>query len=263
MRTQRSKRLWVTGLGLLLLATLPGCATSGARADEDLARRRANSHFNIAADHSDNGRVELALRALLAAQRLDPGNARVEHALGIAYLRKGKQVEAEGHLMLALGIAPNYQDARYNLSTLYLSQGRYQECIHHSKLLVDDPTYTSPWRALTNWGWSAYRLGDLAEARARLEYARDYNHQYWPTHLNLGILEQAEGKREGAIQAFETVLILRPSDSAAAEANYRLGEVYVSMGRRSEAMGYLKTAVVKAPDGPWGRKSETYLKKLR
>ncbi len=263
MRVSRSihGRLLV---GVLLTAlTATGCATSGPNAEEESARRRANSHFNLAADHSDNGRIELAMRELLAAKRLDPKNAKIQHALGIAYLRKGKVPEAEAHLNTAIELAPGYHEARYNLSTLYLNQGRYEECVTHSQILFDDPTFSSPWRALTNWGWSAYKLGDRAQARSHLEYARDYNHTYWPTHLNLGILEQEEGNRGAAIEAFTTVLKLRPDPSAAAEANYRLAEIYVSMGRRREAMGHLRTAVVKAPNDPWGKKSEAYLKRLR
>ncbi|MBW2360356.1 MAG: tetratricopeptide repeat protein [Deltaproteobacteria bacterium] len=263
MRRQRSRLAFMAGVGLLLLATVSGCATSGSQADEDLARRKASSHFNLAADHAENGRLELALRELLAAQRLNPRNPRVEHALGMAYLRKGRQVEAEQHMLSALEIAPGYQEARYNLSTLYLSQGRFQECIHHSQLLFDDATFTAPWRALTNWGWAAYQLGDPVQARAHLEHAQDYNPRYWPTQLNLGILEQEEGNRVEAIRAFGVVLELRPTDSAAAEANYRLAEIHVSMGQRVEAMGYLRTAVVKAPDDPWGKKSEAFLKRLR
>ncbi len=250
-------------MGLLALAITSGCATSGSQEDKDLARRRASSHFNLAADHADNGRLELALRDLLAAQRLDPNNAQVEHALAIAYLGKGKQVVAEQHMLRAIEIAPSYQEARYNLSTLYLNQGRYEECIQHAELLVDDATYPSPWRALSNLGWAAYQLGEPERARAHFDYAQDYNHRYWPTHLNLGILEESEGNREAAMRAFETVLTLRPTDSAAAEANYRLAEIYVSMGRRSAAMGYLRNAVVRAPGDSWGKKSEAYLKTLR
>ena len=263
MRRQRTMRELVIAIGLLLLVVGSGCATSRSQEETALARRQASSHFNLAADHADNGRHELALRELLASQRLDPDNATVEHALGIAYLRKGKAGVAEEHLLRAIEIAPHYQDARDNLSTLYLKQGRYQECIEHAELLVDDATYTAPWRALTNLGWATFQLGEADEARGYFEYAQDYNHRYWPTYLNLGILEESEGNREAAMRAFETVLTLRPTDSAAAEANYRLAEIYISMGRRGDAMGYLRTAVVRAPGDPWGKKSETYLKRLR
>lgn len=259
MRGKRS-----TAALLLIVGTLlAGCATSRPKVDPNLARKQGASHFNLAADHSNNGRIELALRELLAAERLDPDNAQVQHALGIAYLRKGKRAEGEAHILRALAISPSYQDARYNLSTLYLSQGRYEECIQHSQILFDDPTFAQPWRALTNWGWAAYKQGDVDEARRHLEYARDYNHRYWPTLLNLGILEADAGNLSAAIENYNAMLELRPGPSAIAEASYRLGLIYLSMGRRSDAIGHLRTAVLKAPGDPWGKKSEAYLKRLR
>ena len=116
---------------------------------------------------------------------------------------------------------------------------------------------------MASWGFCAYELGDVDVARERLEYARDHNGHYWPTHLNLGILEQEQGNKMEAIRSYERVLGLLPGPSAAAEVNYRLAEIYLSMEKRPEALGHLRTAVVMAPDDPWGRKSEEYLKTLR
>ena len=56
MRRMRSK-LWRVVLGGLLLAAT-GCATAQPQREAELVRKRAESHFNLAADHSENGRVE-------------------------------------------------------------------------------------------------------------------------------------------------------------------------------------------------------------
>jgi type IV pilus assembly protein PilF len=250
-------------LVLVALAGATGCASTQATRDDELRIKKAQSHFNLAVDHANNDRLELALRELLAAEKLDPKNPQIQHALGIGYLRKGRQELAEAHLRAALELRPEYQDARYNLSTLLLSQGRYAECITESKRLYDDPTFTAPWRALTNWGWAAYRLGNVEEGREHLRYSREYNGRYWPTHLDLGILEAEQGDTAEAIQSFERVIELASEPSAVAEASYRIAEIFVAQGRREEAMGHLRAAVDKAPSDPWGKKSEAYLKKLR
>jgi tetratricopeptide (TPR) repeat protein len=250
-------------LGTLLLATA-GCANTADKKDEaERNANRAGSHFNIAVDHQENGRVEMALRELLRAYRLDPENPKVLHALAITYLQKGKEAEAEKYMKQALVVRPDYHDARYNLSTLYMRQERYRKCIAHSKVLYDDPTFTAPGRALTNWGWSSYKLGDVDEGRRLLSLAIDYDGRYWPTLLNLGILEAEQGNKTEAIAYFQQVLALEPDASTTAEANYRIGEIYVSLGKRRQAMEVLRTAVVKAPTDPWGKKSEEYLKNLR
>jgi hypothetical protein len=54
-----------------------------------------------------------------------------------------------------------------------------------------------------------------------------------------------------------------PGPSVAAEANYRIAEIYIALGQRNQAMGHLTTAQAKAPEGIWGRRSEEYLKLLR
>ncbi len=257
--------LWIRGLLVtaVVLETLGCASTSAQEAEAKLNVKRAGSHFNIAVDHEKNGRIELALRELLTARRLDPKNPKILHSLGITYLRKGKEAEAEKFMKQALAIRPDYQDARYNLSTLYMRQGRYEACITHTKILYDDPTFPQPWRALTNWGWSSYKRGQVDEARRQLGLALDYNGRYWPTLLDLGILEAEQGNKMEAIGYFERVLALEPDLSATAEANYRIGELYVSLGKRHEAMEVLRTAVLKAPTDPWGKKSEEYLKLLR
>lgn len=262
-RCHSSSRLRRLSPGLLALLLSFGCATTQPEEDPELKLRRSRSHFDMAVDHMQNDRVELALRELYKAETYDPDNARIQHGMAIALLQKGKTEEGEARLRRALEIAPAYQEARFNLSTLLMNLGRYEECIEQAKILYDDPTYTSPWRALTNWGWAAHQLGRNVEARRNLEFARDSSPHYWPTLLNLGILEAEAGNRSEAIQYFSHVLKLDPGPSATAEASYRLAEIYVSLGKRREAVGHLRTAVVKAPGDPWGKKSEAYLKLLR
>ena len=97
----------------------------------------------------------------------------------------------------------------------------------------------------------------------QLEHSRKFRSHYWPTLLNLGILEAEQGHKVEAIRYFSSVLEVEADPSAVAEVNYRLAEIYVSLGKREQAVGHLRTAVVKAPSDPWGQKSEEYLKLLR
>lgn len=247
---------------LAVLTSAPGCVSRPDK-DAEMRAKKANSHFEIAVDHMKNDRTEMAVRELFVAEQLDPGNPKIQHGLGIALLQKGKVAEAEAHLKRALAIRPDYHDARYNLSTLQLNLGRYQESMENARILYDDPTFPAPWRALTNLGWAAYKQGHVDEARGHLTRARQANARYWPALLDLGILEAEQGRASEAARYFGEVLALDPGPSATAEASYRLAEIYVSMGKREEAVGHLRVAVVKAPDDPWGKKSEEYLKLLR
>jgi Tfp pilus assembly protein PilF len=253
----------VGGAWLAAVMPLAGCATSGSKAQAELDVKRARSHLEIGIDHINNGRVELGLRELLSAEHFDPKNARIQFALAQAYTRKGRVEEAEQHLLRVLELYPPYHDARLMLSTLYIHQGRYEEAIAQTAILLEDPTFPGPWRALTNQGWAHFRLGHNAEARRDLELSLEYNRKHWPTLLNLGILEAQEGHQLEAIALLGEMLRLDPRPGAQAEANYRLAEIYVSLGQRDRALSHLGTAVAESPSGPWGKKSEEYLKLLR
>ena len=240
-----------------------GCATRQAKLEEDRLLRQARSHFDLGVNHVANRRIPFALRELMAALELEPDNPRTHYALGDAYMRNGKLVDAERHLKQALAIWPEFHDARLHLSALYIHTERYRLAMVETQMLVDEPTFPAPWRALTNHGWAHFKLGEMVEARASLEDAYELNRAYWPTLLDLGILENREGRRLEAIERFQQLLELRPGPSATAETNYRLAEIYISLGKRDRAVGHLLVAVTKAPEGRWGKKSEEYLKLLR
>ena len=102
--------------------------------------REAGAEHDLASSRARDEAHELGAHEI---EVVHAENARVQHGLGIVLLQKGKPDEAEMHLRRALEIRPEYHDARFNLSTLQLNQGRYEESIVHSQLLYDDPTYAA------------------------------------------------------------------------------------------------------------------------
>ena len=252
--------VWVAALaGLSSL----GCVSQATREQARLDQRKAHSHYELGVDHLQNGRTALGLRALLSAQELNPDNPRIHYALAVAYKRKGKIRDSERELGRVLELSSDFGDARLMLSNLFIHQGRFEEAIAEMQQLLDDPTFPGSWRALTNRGWAQFRLGRLGEARLDLEFALEQAGDYWPALLNLGILEAQEGHRLEAIALFDQMIELEPRSGAQAEANYRLAEIYVSIGQRQRAVAHLIAAVDQAASGPWGKKSEEYLRILR
>ena len=254
-----------TVLGMVALLTLgsTGCATTNKQAEADLAARKATSHLNLGADHLDKGRAALALREFLTAEKLDPENPRVQYALGEGYLARQKPEEAEAHYLKALALNPEYHEAKLSLSALYIVSERYDDASRACQELVDDPTFPAPWRALANRGWSEYKLGRIQVARETLELALDYAPEYWPAVLSLAVIESEQGRRREAIALLERLIEIGPPDRVQAEANYRLAENYIALGRRDRAVGHLTTAAARAPEGEWARRSKEYLRLLQ
>jgi len=244
-----------------------GCATTGEKdaaasiSSADVSRARA--HQSIGANHLREGRTALAIRELRASEELNPEDRWTQLTLAEAYRRKGLNADAEQHLKKALEIDPTFQDARLTLSGLYIQLGRYAEAIAEAQLLIDDPTFAHPWTALSNKGWALAQLKRRDEAREALLSALEFNERYWRAHLNLGILDAEDGKRIDAIERFERVLQLTPGPLGTAEANYRIAEIYISLGNREQALEHLVAATTQRPSNTWGKRSEDYLKRLR
>lgn len=249
-------------LAAFLLASL-GCASTPSADTRFQNERSARAHYSVAMEHMRTGRTALAIRELQAAEKIDPEDPWTQIALGEAYRLKGREADAERHLMRALEIEPGLQPARLNLSALYVQTARYDEAIAEAQRLLDDPTFPVPWKALANLGWAQYKLGRMGEARRQLELALEYHPEFWPAALSLAVVDAEQGRRLEAIRGFETVLRLDPGSLAKAEANYRLAEVYISLGNRAKAMQHLSAANTGRSSGEWGRRSQDYLKRLR
>lgn len=252
-----------TGVVALVACLESGCATQGVEQRNELRHRKAQAHFNLGADHLENGRTAQGLRELLVAESLDPLDPYIQYGLSRAYLASERDALAEAHLLRALEVFPGYHDARLTLSGLYLMLERWSDAVSQSELLLDDPTFPYPWVALTNAGWAHFKEGRIPEAREAFERALHFNPNYWQSQLNLGILEAQEGHRAAALKAYREVLASGASPSAVAEANYRSAEILVSLGRHKRAMRHLMAAVATSPDGEWGQKSEEYMQVIR
>jgi Tfp pilus assembly protein PilF len=252
------------GLGIVLVvAASLGCVTtpdSQLDFDQD---KKARAHYNAGIEQMRQGKFALAIRELLTAMQISPRDPWIHWAVAEAYRQKGKVDECESHLLTALEIRPDFQQARLNLSALYVQVGRYDDAIESADLLLDDPTFPVPWKALTNRGWAQYKLDQPQAARESFELALEYHETHWRSFLALGIIAAESGQRIEALDQFERVVELAPGPLAEAEANYRIGEIYVSLGNRERALAHLTAATSKTPSGQWGKRSEDYLKRLR
>jgi len=249
---------------LLLALAGSGCASPGAapaisREDAGIALAKRN----VGIDYLANGRTPMAIRELQFSRDINPEDPVTVHWLGEAYRRRGLPAKALECFLLALQEIPDDSSLRLNLGGLYVQLKRYPEAIEQFQFLIDDPTFGAPWQAYSNKGWAQLQLGNVREARMSFEDALSFRPSYWPARLNLGILDNQEGRRLQAIVNFEKVLERKLGKSAEAETHYRLGETYVSLGRRDKAVEYFRLAAEGAPYERWGRESEEYLKLLQ
>jgi len=224
---------------------------------------------NVGVDHLNQGRTAMAIRKLQESLDKNPDDPVTHLWLGEAYRRKGLVELAESHLLRSLELNPevsdyNRQETVLNLCGLYIQMKRYPDSIATCEELISEPTFSTPWRPLTNRGWAEYHLGRFAAARRSYEEALDFFPRYSPAHLNMGILDQKEKRYLAAIRHFElAVETQRLGPEGDAEANYRMAEVYVALGKRGKAIEHFSVALEQAPYAQWGTQSKTYLDLLR
>jgi len=149
---------WLRSLvALLAVVLLGGCATTITEEQKKQIELAAATR-DVGIDHLSQGRTAMAIRKLKQARDLNPKDPQSYLWLGEAYRRKGLVERAEENLLIAIELtddptSKSQQETRLNLSALYIQMKRYPEAIELCDALVDDPTFSSPWRPLTNRGW--------------------------------------------------------------------------------------------------------------
>lgn len=247
---------------------LSGCWTTTSSEPEVDPIALAGAIRDLGLDQLRQGNYSMAIRKLQRAELKNPEDPLVYYGLGEAFRRKGLLAEAEVNLLKSLELSPDphaqsYQLAVLTLSVLYIQQERYEEAVVLCQVLIDDPTYERPWTALTNRGWAQYKSEQFEAARVSYQEALGYRSTYAVAHFNLGILEQEQGRWLEAVRQLDLAAKSREmSSEARSEAYFRLGEIYMTLGRKDEAIEKFGLAIEKAPDGEWAEKSRSILEVL-
>ncbi len=249
------------GIGYIGLGLLLACATV---TEQELRQSRA--HRDLGAMHLQRAEMELAIREYRHAIKVHPQDAEAHFGIGEAYRRKGEESLSEEHFRKALYYDPEMLDARLNLGALYIEQERYEEAIAENRLLLEEPTFLLPERALVNLAWAEYKSGDVGVAEQHLREAVGTNRRSFQAHLNLGIVLSEKGQHVEAATHLEQVLeILQDRQPelfayAEAETRFRLGVTYIKLGQREKALEHLRVASERGGAGQWGERSREYLR---
>ncbi len=250
----------------LLFALASGCATTAVVGEDDSSVSASRARRDLGIDYLSTHKTAMAIRELRSSLETDPSDPVAHLWLGEAYRRKGQPEQAREAFEKAATLAAERrdiqteQDAHLNLSALLSQMGRHELAIPHCEALATDPTFSSPWRPLTNCGWALIQLGRYDEARESLGQALEYFPRYGPALLNIGILEAKQGHTLASITALEKAIAsARLSGAGRTEANFRLGEIFVSLGEREKAISHFRAAVETGPMLEWGSQSQAYL----
>jgi tetratricopeptide (TPR) repeat protein len=176
--------------------------------------------------------------------RKSPGNARAHNNLCFIYAGNGKTDQAIEQCRAALGLLPDYLDARVNLGVAYNARGMYDQAIEEFMIALrmnpDDAD------AHNNLGIAYVSKSMFDEAITHYQIALRLWPGYAEAYNNLGVAYGSKGLYDQAIRYFEQAIDLKADYF---EANYNLALLFEKMGDHEKALDqYNKANDMKAAD---------------
>ena len=204
---------------------------------DDVSFLRAADEFLKANDFAGaEGRCREALE-------LNPQNAAVHAALGVALARQGKIDEAVVHFTEAVRFNPNDIDAHYSLGQAKARRGQPDEAIRHFTTVIQlKPDHSQAHGYL---GSIMLAGGKLQEAAVHLSEAVRLDPNYADAYYNIGQLLYRQGQLDAAISQWSRVVQLKPDD---AKAHYKLALALARQKQTGQAIGHYTKAVLLEPD---------------
>jgi tetratricopeptide (TPR) repeat protein len=145
--------------------------------------------------------------------------------------------------MTALRYQPNYVEARLNLGTIYMDQGRLRDAEEEfQRALSLSPNHAE---ALERMGVLKVQQGDYNGALPYLERSLALNSRNSTAHYAMGVARTERGELEAALESLQTALYQYPNS---APVYYQMGVVYQRQGNGGAAVNALKKAISIKPE---------------
>ena len=235
---------------ICLLAICMGCA-----GNKDLViKKKARAKADLGLIYIQYGNLRAGLKKLIEAEKLDPGNADIQHELALANKDLGIYGEALVHFKKALVLRKEFPDAQNNMGTLYLLTREWDLAIECFKKAVGNVTYGTPHFAYNNLGLAYYNKGAYQKSINSYQKALEISPSYSICYSNLGLVYETINRWEKAIDAYKKAISYYPEYPA---AHLSLGKCLLRIGKKNEAAKELMRTIELDPGGPFGNEARS------
>ena len=200
--------------------------TPGGAGGADPKAAAVRKTFEDAVAASRAGNHDDAIAKFNEAAAGIPNCADCYYNIGISYLQKKDEKQAEENFKKALEMKPDYAEAAGALATLYNNQKRFDEAAAMSaKAAAGGGASGGSADAVYNQGVILWNQGKTAEAKAKFEEALKADPNHADSHYQLGMALLNEGKLPEAVGMFEKYLSIAPSGQFATQAKAMVAQL--------------------------------------
>lgn len=187
--------------------------------------------------------IQLAINQFNYALKINPKNAKVYNALGVAELKRGDLYQAQVNFEKATQVNQKYATAWDNLGSVYYITNELDKA---------EPNFKKAASLNPNSSTVYYHLAQVAFKRDDIQKALYYankslllNHHSTYAYNLIGEVYKKQGNEAAAITAFQKSIFLMPENT---DPYINLAGVYESRGDISAAIEQLKTCNTIAPN---------------
>jgi tetratricopeptide (TPR) repeat protein len=194
--------------------------------------------------HALEGKTDEAETIFRTVLQENPEQPDAYREWGMMLARQGKFQEADAKLVRALEIDPKSAMAIRGRASVLGAMGRDKECVELFQK-ADGLQPEADAVSFLHWGAALTRMGQLDEARGKLEAGlrRDPANPSLLNNLGLNLVQTGRAPESG-LKLLERAVELRPDD---VQVLHNLGFAYLQTGRRDKAKPVLERALAGTP----------------
>ena len=228
--------------------------------DAQLRRKQAEASRRLGEAYFKDQNYTYALRELLKAEELYSDNHLLQNDLGIAYKMKGEAELAIRHFKKALKLKPDFEPARNNLGAAYFDKKDWDAAIACYKEVAGNLLYATPHYPLYNLGRAYYEKKAYKLSEKYYLEALDMAPKYVPALQGLGQTYIAMGKISEAVAALESAVKKAPEF---AMAYFDLAKTYRLSRKYRKAYAAYNKVLSLVPETSLAVKAEKEIKKMK
>ena len=228
--------------------------------DVQLRKEQAKASRKLGEAYFQDGNYTRALRELLKAEKLYPDDHILQNDLGIAYRMKGKADFAIRHFKKALELKPDYAPARNNLGAAYFDNKDWDAAIACYKEVAGNMLYATPHYPINNLGRAYYEKKAYKLSEGYYLEALEMEPKYVPALQGLGQTYIAMGKISEAVAALESAV---KEASEFARAYFYLGKAYRLSRKYDKAHAAYNKVLSLVPETPLAVEAGKEIKKMK